>query len=134
MIRDLAHVCFIVRDLNVSQEFYVKKLGLKSAFDFVDDNGERFGTYIKVGPRSFVEMFRGEADSKAPRQSFQHICLEVDDFHQTVAQIRKAGVAVDNVKMGGDNSWQGWLTDPDGNAIELHGYTPASWQAPFVQE
>jgi catechol 2,3-dioxygenase-like lactoylglutathione lyase family enzyme len=134
MIRDLAHVCFVVRDLNASQEFYVKKLGLKSAFDFVDDKGERFGTYIKVGPRSFIEMFKGEVDAKAARQSFQHICLEVSDFHQTVAQIRKAGIAVDGVKMGSDSSWQGWLADPDGNVIELHGYTPSSKQAPFLDD
>ena len=134
MIRDLAHVCFVVRDLNASIEFYVKKLGLASAFDFLDDKGERFGVYVKVGPRSFIELFKGQLDVKAAKQSFQHICLEVDDFHQTVAQIRKAGVAVDNVKMGADNSWQGWLADPDGNVIELHGYTPMSKQTPFLDE
>jgi catechol 2,3-dioxygenase-like lactoylglutathione lyase family enzyme len=134
MIRDLAHVCFVVRDLEASHEFYVKKLGLCAAFDFVNDKGERFGMYVKVGPRSFIEMFKGDVDAKAPKQSFQHICLEVEDFHQTVAAIRKAGVAVDNVNMGGDNSWQGWLADPDGNVIELHGYTPKSMQTPFLDE
>ncbi len=52
MIRGLAHLCFIVKDLEVSQEFYCDKLGLKHAFDFVRDSGERFGMYIHVGGRA----------------------------------------------------------------------------------
>jgi hypothetical protein len=32
-----------------------------------------------------------------------------------------------------DHSWQAWITDPDGNKIELHDYTPESWQAPFLK-
>ena len=34
--------------------------------------------------------------------------------------------------MGGDNSWQAWTCDPDGNRIELHQYTPESKQTPSL--
>jgi predicted enzyme related to lactoylglutathione lyase len=57
----------------------------------------------------------------------------VDDIEQTVRALRARGVEVSEVKMGGDQSWQAWLADPDGNRIELHQYTPESWQAPFLR-
>ena len=41
---------------------------------------------------------------------------------------RAQGVEVSDAKLGGDNAWQAWITDPDGNRIELHCYTPQSQQ------
>ncbi len=35
--------------------------------------------------------------------------------------------------MGSDHSWQAWLSDPDGNRVELHQYTPESWQTPALE-
>jgi catechol 2,3-dioxygenase-like lactoylglutathione lyase family enzyme len=34
MIKGLAHVCFRVADLDVSERFYCGQLGLRRAFDF----------------------------------------------------------------------------------------------------
>lgn len=31
-------------------------------------------------------------------------------------------------KLGMDNSWQAWITDPDGNRIELMEYGPSSME------
>ena len=128
MITALAHVCFIVRDLDASFAFYRDALGLASAFDFTDAEGKRFGAYLHVGGRSFIELFQGQPQPKAEGQSYQHICLEVDDIHATVADLRARGVAVTDPVIECDHSWQAWLTDPDGNSIELHHYTAASLQ------
>jgi len=133
MITALAHSCFVVRDLEASLAFYRDALGLNPAFDFINDKGERFGVYLHIGGRNFIELFQGEVAPAAVGQSFRHICLEVDDIEKTVAEIRSHGVTVTPVSMGSDHSWQAWLTDPDGNAIELHGYTPESKQTPWVQ-
>ncbi|MCL5270108.1 MAG: VOC family protein [bacterium] len=62
-----------------------------------------------------------------------HICLEVDDIQATAAALRERGVDVSEIKLGGDQSWQAWLADPDGNRIELHQYTPDSWQTPHLR-
>jgi len=129
----MALVCFTVRDLDASIAFYRDKLGLSSAFDFVDDKRERFGVYLHLGGRSFIELFRGELAEPAKGQSFRHICIEVDDVAATVAELRARGVEVTDPKLGSDQSWQAWLADPDGNRIELHGYTPESWQAPHLK-
>ena len=133
MIRGLAHICFRVSDLEASLAFYRDRLGLKPAFDFRDEQGRRFGVYLHVGGRNFIELFAAEAVKTAPDQSYQHFCLEVEDIEQTVGKLRSGGVEVTEVKMGDDHSWQAWLSDPDGNRIELHQYTPESWQAPSLR-
>ena len=48
------------------------------------------------------------------------------------AHLRGRGVEVSDPKLGSDQSWQAWITDPDGNRIELHDYTAESWQAPHL--
>ena len=133
MITGLAHVCFVVNDLEASIAFYHEKLGLTPAFDFINENNERFGIYLHVGGRCFIELFRGEVNAPIAGQSYQHIGLEVDDIQTTVAELRASGVEVGPISFGGDQSWQAWLSDPDGNRIELHQYTPESKQAPWVK-
>lgn len=44
----------------------------------------------------------------------------------------ESGVEVGDITFGSDQSWQAWLKDPDGNNIELHGYTPESKQTPWL--
>jgi lactoylglutathione lyase len=133
MIKGLAHVCFVVRDLDTSLKFYRDKLGLRPAFDFVNDRGERFGAYLHIGARSFLELFQGELCPAAEGQSYQHLCLEVDDIEATASELQRRGVETTPVKMGSDNSWQAWLSDPDGNQVELHGYTGDSKQGPWLE-
>jgi glyoxylase I family protein len=132
MITNLAHVCFTVSDLERSIGFYCDGLGLTPAFDFTDENGRRFGLYLHAGGRNFVELFEGKLGERAEAQSFRHICLEVDDIQATVQTLRERGLEVSEVKLGQDQSYQAWITDPDGNRIELHGYTAQSWQAPHL--
>jgi len=132
MIRGLAHVCFTVRNLDASIAFYRDKLGFAPAFDFINEKGERFGVYLHIGARNFIELFSGRPEAAA-NQSYKHFCVEVGDIEATVAQLRSKGVEVTPVKMGSDSSWQAWLNDPDGNRIELHGYTAQSKQAPWLK-
>jgi catechol 2,3-dioxygenase-like lactoylglutathione lyase family enzyme len=129
----MAHVCFTVSDLDRSLDFYINKLGLEPAFEFRREDGTKYGQYIHLGGRSFIELFQGELGERAEGQPFRHICLEVDDLQSTVEALEAEGVEVTGVKLGMDKSWQGWITDPDGNRIELHGYTDESKQAPYLE-
>lgn len=134
MINGIAHICLSVENLDVMEEFYVKRLGLSHAFDFKGKNGERVGAYIRIGNRAFLEMFIGrkKPDSQIEGRAYRHVCLEVDDLSDTVAAIRSHGVEVSEPMLGSDCSWQAWITDPEGNRIELHQYTSESWQYPFL--
>jgi lactoylglutathione lyase len=133
VITGLAHICFVVKDLEASIRFYTEVLGLTFAFDYKNEKGERFGVYLHAGGRAFIELFQGDPAPTAEKQSYQHFCLEVEDFDGTVAELRARGADVSAVKRGTDRSWQAWLADPDGNRFELHGYTPESWQLPWVK-
>ena len=128
MITGIAHACYTVSDLERSIAFYRDGLGLEPAFDFTNEEGRRFGLYLHAGGRNFIELFEGQLGERAEGQSFRHLCLEVDDIEGTVAALRARGVEVSDPKLGGDQSWQAWIADPDGNRFELHQYTPESKQ------
>ncbi len=133
MITGLAHVCFIVSDLERSLHFYCDTLGFTPAFEFRNPQGVHTGQYIHCGGRNFIELFQGTLSERATAQSYSHICLEVDDIQATRDALQQGGIEVTEVKLGGDQSYQAWLADPDGNRIELHAYTAASKQAPWLK-
>lgn len=133
MITGIAHLCLSVSDLAKMEDFYAGKLGLAKAFDFVNDQGHRFGLYLKLGRRTFIELFEGrDLAAGAQNAAYRHVCLEVDDIVATVETLRARGVEATDPKLGSDHAWQSWIKDPEGNAIELHAYTPQSWQTPHV--
>ena len=132
MITGLAHACFNVSDLDRSLAFYRDTLGLIQAFEFKDKDGRRKGVYLQAGRRTFIELFLGNPQP-VKDASYRHICLEVDDMDDTVRTLREKGLTVSDPILGLDQSHQAWLTDPDGNRIELHAYTPASWQKPWLE-
>ena len=69
MIKSVAHVCLRVQDLDTALDFYENKLGLERAFDFVNDKGKRFGVYLRVGERSFIELFEHQHTERDESQS-----------------------------------------------------------------
>ena len=132
MITGIAHVCFHTTDLERAIAFYQDGLGFQHAFDFVRDTGERHGCYLHMGGRNLIELFERPLGERADGQPFRHICLEVDEINATVAALRARGIETTEPKMETDMSWQAWITDPDGNRIELHQYTPESKQGPSL--
>lgn len=132
MITGIAHLCLAVKDLDAMESFYVTKLGLHTAFEFKNEVGHRHGLYLQVGNRTFIELFEGRTQNTTLNPSYRHVCLEVDDLNATLTELRARGVETTNPKLGGDHAWQAWVHDPEGNAIELHCYTPASLQTPHL--
>ena len=127
MIKALAHLCILSKDLDRTLDFYCGALGLKRHFDFLK-NGELFGFYLQVAPGQFVEVFKAEAAMEIRGQRIHHFCLEVDDIDAMRDQLMKRGVEVTPKKLGCDQSWQCWCKDPDGTDMEFHQYTPKSSQ------
>ncbi len=128
MISGVSHACFVVADLERSLDFYRDRLGMPVAFEFRSPEGRLTGVYLHVGARTFIELFEGKPEATPQSASYKHICLEVDEIEATVAELTGRGVEVTGKKLGSDNSWQAWLTDPDGNRIELHAFTDESKQ------
>ena len=127
MITGMAHVCISARDIAKAEEFYCSVLGLEKQFSFIR-GGRARGFYLALPDGTFIEVFE-RADAAASEKSLmKHICLRVDDIDAFIATVRGCGVEVSEKELGGDRSWQAWLEDPSGVAIEIHQYTPASCQ------
>jgi catechol 2,3-dioxygenase-like lactoylglutathione lyase family enzyme len=137
MFRKLAHVCLITNDLDRLIGFYCDKLGFTLQFYFRNDADEKFGAYIACGDTTFIEIFDqhkaaavwgGDASELHHGNQYSHFCLEVTAINDVRDTLIGRGVEVGAVKRGIDNSDQCWITDPDGNRIELMEYTHRSGQ------
>jgi len=77
---------------------------------------------VQVRGLDFIELFPdGRVKGGAPAEhAYRHLCLVVDDLEATLRDLASRGVAADGpARQGKDHNWQAWLTDPDGNRIEL---------------
>ena len=133
MITGLGHVAFRITDLEQSLDFYCQKLGFREAFRLErDGEPSPWIVYIQVAPHQFLELFPGAQGHQPPRGrsvGYNHFCLVVDDLHATLRELEARGLALtDTPKQGLDHNWQYWISDPDGNAIELMQIMPTSPQ------
>lgn len=127
MFKRVAHICIGANDLTASEQFYCGLLGMKKGFEFVK-NGKPYGFYVEVGETTFIEVFIQEAAANLDRPIMRHFCLEVEDLDQVIATVRSRGGVITDKKMGCDRSWQAWMSDPSGVAVEIMQYTATSKQ------
>jgi lactoylglutathione lyase len=134
MLTGVGHTAFRVSDLERALDFYCGKLGLREAFRL-----EREGrpspwiVYLQLAENAFVELFPVPGDDVVPadpKASYSHYCLTVDDIHATLREFAERGLEITGEpRLGLDGNWQYWVTDPDGNRIELMQMMPDSKQA-----
>lgn len=126
-VKQLAHVCIFARDLAETRAFYSDVLGLRVAFNFTRD-GAWFGFYLDTGGRTNIEVFLKPEARYSREDQISHLCLEVASIDAAIAHLRARGVEVTDRKRGVDDTWQAWVTDPNGVRIELFEYTQSSAQ------
>jgi lactoylglutathione lyase/glyoxylase I family protein len=126
MFKRIAHICLNVRNLQQSLDFYTR-LGLVPVFRFTR-KGALFGVYLKLADSAFIELFEDATLEKPVNTGLIHFCLETEDLDGLMTDLRTRGIAFSEKKLGCDHTWQIWLKDPDGNAFEVHQYTPGSMQ------
>jgi lactoylglutathione lyase/glyoxylase I family protein len=127
MIKGFAHVCLLAADLEAAERFYCNGLGLKKVFDFIRSD-RVVGFYLELAPGTFIEIFqRDGVDAKAV-SPITHFCVEADDLDPVSKRLTENGYEATPKKLGADNSWQFWTTDPGGVRIEFHQYTDTSSQ------
>lgn len=126
-VKQLAHVCIFANNLDETRRFYEDVLGINIQFNFLRD-GQVFGFYLNCGGRSHVEVFRKDAARFSETDQINHFCLEVEDIDAAIAHIASLGVAVTAKKLACDDTYQAWLSDPNGVKVELFEYTGKSAQ------
>jgi len=139
LIARLAHLCLKTDKLNEMVAFYRDVLGLPIKFDLKNDAGTSFGYYFDLGNRTFIEIFDHQLAAKQwnhaadplerrPSMHYAHFCMESPDLAKLKAQWFEKGLKSSEITKGMDGSLQMWISDPDGNAIEVMQYTSESLQ------
>lgn len=127
MIKGIAHVCIGTVDLEATRKFYCETLGLPKVFEFEKD-GKTIGFYCRVGDNNFLEFFVQGALEPSKKPVIKHLCLETENLDMVIEKLSHAGYHVTEKKLGCDSTWQSWVTDPNGMAVELFEYTDQSSQ------
>ncbi|MBQ9643013.1 MAG: Gfo/Idh/MocA family oxidoreductase [Lachnospiraceae bacterium] len=91
--------------------------------------------YIEVAPHQYIELFHTDGQNLevdrdlADAKGYQHLCIEVEDIHAAWDAVIYNGLKPDEeIRLGPDGAYQFWLTDPDGNRLELMQYTDEALQ------
>ena len=137
-IREIDHVVLRVKDIDAMRRFYCDVLGATHLA-----YRPEFGmSHLRAGA-SMIDLV--EVDGPAGKQggaapgkegrNMDHFCLRVEPFDrdEIVAHLTQHGVAVGDVRnrFGAEgNGISIYLTDPEGNAVELKGPSDGSPQPP----
>ena len=128
VIKQIAHVCVVARDMRKTVAFYTRVLGLRVQFKFLQHR-KIVGYYLNAGGNSFIEVFeQPTGQSLRHVGALRHICLEVDSIKKLEKRLAAKNWKHTEPRLGADNCWQMWTEDPDGVRIEFHEYTKASTQ------
>ncbi len=127
IVKQIAHACIFAKDLKETEDFYANVLRIEKIFNFTRD-GDVFGYYLDAGGDTHIEVFHKPGAAFAESNQINHICLEVIDIDAAIAHIRAQGVDASDKSNGCDDTWQSWITDPNGVKIELFQYTGDSAQ------
>ena len=121
-VHELDHIVLNVSDVERSLAWYVGLLGLEP--DRVDEwrDGKVPFPSVRLNPRQVIDLFAVESTGT----NMNHFCLVVDrsDVDAVVADARFEVLDGPGHRWGArGDGWSVYVTDPDGNTVELRSYT-----------
>ena len=125
----LNHVGLAVPDIPAAAAFYTEKLGFREAFRNSNPQGQPTAIYMQASRDTFIEVQPANANRKA---GLNHYGLHVADLKAYVAELKKRGVMVDEVRERPDDSMVANATDPAGVRIEMFQFGPGSAQGKAI--
>jgi len=116
-LRGIDHVVLRVRDIDVMRRFYCEVLGA----EHVAYRPQYGMSHLRVGG-AMIDLVKGERSGC----NMDHLCLRVEPFDQAaiVAHLAKHNIQVGKIanRFGAEgNGVSIYLTDPEGNTVELKG-------------
>ncbi len=123
-VNGIGGVFIYANDPKMLADWYAAHLGIEfehneagtnywMVFSYRDDNdpSKRASTVFAINAaKKKLGTERGEC----------MINYRVDDLQGFIEQLKARGVSVEPVEDDGENGWFTWITDPEGNRIELY--------------
>lgn len=130
-VTGIGHVAMNVGDIDTMLAFYRDTLGFPEMFRMHQD-GQLWIVYLRMTDTQFIEMFPGGTGEVPERKNLGlvHVSWDVDNIEAAIAELAERGVALTTpLKKGRSGNLQAWITDPEGNRVELMQTMPDSYQA-----
>jgi predicted enzyme related to lactoylglutathione lyase len=115
-IKEFAYVCYAVTDLKRARDFYEKVLGLKVGQEWL--NGAGGFIEYECGPDTLA--IGAGAPGFNPGPNGATTALELEDFEESVAMLKKANVKFLVEPMETPVCSMAIFSDPDGNNLMIH--------------
>jgi catechol 2,3-dioxygenase-like lactoylglutathione lyase family enzyme len=111
------HVVLRVRDIDRTRKFYCEVLGA----EHVGYRPEFGMSHLRIGS-AMIDLVKGERNGT----NMDHFCLRIEPFDPAsiLAHLKQHGVAVGDIRnrFGAEGNGPSiYLTDPEGNTVELKG-------------
>lgn len=132
------HIAIRIKDLSKMLDFYCNKIGLKEAFRIFNDDDSVRIVYLHISNEQYLELCLGGKDPliRDDKRSLgvRHICFNVKDLYKTRANLKLKGIIFDSDILSlRDNNLACFLSDPEGNRIELMQIQPGSPHKKFEE-
>jgi len=120
----LAHIGIMVKDIDVSKEFYVDKLGFILTDEVNMDNGVRLA-FLNVGT-CLLELVQTPDHSPRGAGAVDHVAIEVEDIETLVCKLveKQINFLTNEIAevpiLGGIKNI--FFTGPDGERLEFFEY------------
>ncbi|WP_417310754.1 VOC family protein [Devosia sp.] len=120
----LGHFNLKVNDLDASIKFY-GALGFPEFLRLNQNDGSPWIVYLRITDELYIELLPGGTGVAADERAtgLNHLCLTTPDIEATAAHLEAVGIALTSPlkpeHRGVDGNRGMWITDPDGNRIEI---------------
>ena len=123
------HVAFKVTDAERSVRWYADAFGAKKIYH-VEAQGERPELmFLEFANGQCIELFPGGKNMLASPPDpigYIHFCLVLDNLEQAIEHLANMNIKLDRKFIGRAKQRIAFVSDPDGNSIELMEIPPGS--------
>ncbi len=123
------HVAFKVSDVERSVRWYADAFGAKKVYHAQAQGDRPDLMFLEFAKGQFVELFsdgKNRMPSPPDPIGYLHFCLLVNDLDRALEHLATINVKPDRKFLGRAQQRIAFITDPDGNVIELMQIPPGS--------
>ena len=119
------HVAIICSDYEKSKQFYVDILGFSIIEETYRKERQSYKLDLQVGESDRIELFSFPNPPQRPSTpeacGLRHLAFEVNDIHESVAQLQAKGIEVEEIRVDEITGKKyTFFKDPDNLPLELY--------------